>query len=105
MSPHRVVTLLGMLVVVGCGSASANVTPAMVTAAQKRSPDATADSLEHGRSVFGKRCHACHALPKPKAKSSEEWPKVLDRMAKLAKLSDAEKKDVLDYVLAARDAE
>lgn len=98
----RVWLLMG-LALVGCGGGA--VTPAMLSAAQKRWPDATQQSLEAGRGLFTEKCHECHAQPNPKDHTAQEWPKLLDKMAKLAKLSDDGKESVLRYVLAARDAE
>jgi cytochrome c5 len=96
--------LVMALFVAGCG-ASGVVTGAMVQAAQKRSPAATRESLERGRTSFRKKCVQCHRLPSPAAKSADEWPRILNKMARLAHLSDDEKRDVTDYILAAHDAE
>lgn len=86
-----------------CGGAG--VTPAMVSAAKKRWPDASAESLERGRALFADKCKVCHALPAPKEHSADEWPKIMDKMGKLAELDPAGREAVLRYVIAARDAE
>jgi len=88
------------LALVGCGG---GVTPGMVAAAQKRWPDSSEASLEEGRSLFTKKCKACHSLPNPKDHTPEEWTKVLPKMGKLAELDAAGRERVLRYVIAARE--
>jgi cytochrome c5 len=99
----RLLPLLSLLVAVACG-APIEITPAMVDAAKKRSPDATHASLDRGQTLFDKRCTKCHRAPDPKAKSAEKWPSIVRKMAKRAKLAPDEERDVLDYILAVHDA-
>ncbi len=63
-------------------------------------PDATLASLEAGRRAFADSCAGCHALPRPEAKSAEEWPRVLDEMAQEAKLN-SEQRDLIAQFLTA----
>ncbi len=78
-------------------------TPAMAKAAQARWPDATVDQLTRGRILMGARCSECHGLADPASEPANEWPEIMRRMAKKAKLDAAQREDVLRYVLAARD--
>ncbi|GMV15215.1 MAG: hypothetical protein HS104_07760 [Polyangiaceae bacterium] len=87
----------------GCGGGA--VTPAMLTAAQKRWPDASEQSLGHGRDLFAQKCKTCHALPAPKDHSAEEWQKLMVKMGKLAELDASGREAVLRFVIAAREAE
>lgn len=97
-------TLGGLLLLPpGCGGGA--VTPALVQAAQKRWPDASEQSLGRGRDLFVGKCKTCHALPAPKDHTAEEWPKLVEKMGKLAELDAAGREAVLRYVIAARDAE
>ena len=79
-------------------------TPAMASFAQTRWPDATIEQLARGRATMGARCAECHGLAAPTAEPAHEWPGIMKRMAKKAKLEDAQREDILRYVLAAREA-
>lgn len=92
-----------MVLAIGCGASGAAVTPAMVDAAKKRSPDATEATLERGRAAFVKKCKECHTLPDPKSQTAEAWPKLVEKMGKMADLDEAARQDVLSYLLAVRD--
>jgi len=63
-------------------------------------PDATLASLEAGRRAFADSCAGCHALPRPEAKSAEEWPKVLDEMAQEAKLNSGQRNLIAQFLTA-----
>jgi cytochrome c5 len=93
-------------VVFGCGGGASGppaVTPAMVSRSKQSWPEASQDALDKGRSTFMSKCKQCHALPKPTAKTAEEWPAQVEKMGKLAKLNQEQKDQVLHYLLAARD--
>ena len=80
-------------------------TPAMTASAQARWPDATIEQLAHGRVTMMAHCSECHGLAAPRSEVAAEWPKIMQRMAKKAKLEDAQREDILRYVLAARDVD
>src|SRR5262245_49926261 len=104
MKGLRISALAG--VVIGCAGAASGpppVTPAMVSRAKGSWPEASQDGLEKGRSTFVDKCRQCHALPKPTAKSAAEWPAQVEKMGKLASLTDEQKDLVLHYLLAARE--
>jgi len=54
----------------------------------------------NGRTIFEKNCQKCHALPNLENPPSEGWVKRLDLMAPKAHLSDAQKAEVLGYLMA-----
>lgn len=53
-----------------------------------------------GKSLFEKRCIACHALPNLDEPPPEGWEQRLEAMAPLARLKTDQKEDVLQYILA-----
>jgi len=63
-------------------------------------PTATLASLEAGRRAFADSCAGCHALPRPEAKSADEWPKVLDEMAHEAKLNSGQRDLIAQFLTA-----
>jgi hypothetical protein len=73
-------------------------TSADVARAQTRFQNASLSSLEAGRRAFADNCSSCHALPRPDAKSPEQWAKVIDQMAAEAKL-DASTKELVGQFL------
>jgi len=54
--------------------------------------------LAEGKELFVNNCAKCHSLKNPNDYSPEEWKPILDKMAKRAHLSDAEKQKVYNYV-------
>jgi cytochrome c2 len=63
---------------------------------------ASLEDLGNGRKLFVTRCTACHAIPRPAKESAGEWPPVLDRMSKRARLDSRQREQVLAYILAVR---
>ncbi|MEY2536879.1 MAG: hypothetical protein QOG67_619 [Verrucomicrobiota bacterium] len=59
--------------------------------------------LEQGRSLFVSRCIECHTLPAISRYTAEEWPRLIDRMAKRASLKPDQRKAILAYILTARE--
>lgn len=56
----------------------------------------TAVVFSKDSSVFKKKCGRCHAVKNPGDYSSSEWTRHVKRMAKRAKLTDQELKDIID---------
>jgi len=48
---------------------------------QAMAPSALPESGEPGAQAFSQLCSRCHALPAPSAHTSDEWKKVVERMA------------------------
>jgi hypothetical protein len=61
--------------------------------------------FEGGRSLFITKCSGCHTLRLPQAYSAERWPGILDKMQKLAKITDEEREEILRYILAVKESE
>ena len=57
-------------------------------------------AAQEGKSLFEKRCIACHKLPNPDEPPPEGWEQRLEVMAPLARLKADQKKDILEYLLA-----
>ena len=56
--------------------------------------------VAQGKTIFDARCGKCHDLPQPSDHTSQEWDKIIERMAPKAKLSPEETNWVLAYVKA-----
>lgn len=100
--------LAALMVIASCATPGGTVTPgpispAAVDAAKTHWPDATAESLEHGRQLFLASCNKCHAYPDRAAYSEDRWPRIVANMGKRAKLSDEESTQVLHFILATRE--
>lgn len=86
---------------VACGGVVAHPSARDASWAASKWPGTTVDDLEHGRSVFVSRCAGCHNLPRPDAKTPDEWASVVPEMAQGARLSAADQDLVLRYLSAA----
>lgn len=51
-----------------------------------------------GMETYNAKCGKCHDLPKTSAYTADRWQKIVDWMAPKAKLTEAEKANVLIYV-------
>jgi hypothetical protein len=93
------------LAAVACGPSfiAPDVTPDLVQIGQSQWTGTTQASLEEGRELFVTHCHRCHVLPTPKSRTVEKWHKIIIKMAKKAKLDDAQRDTVLRFILAVRD--
>lgn len=104
----RVPWLLVFAALSACGfpksaAAPGAVSPAEVSAATSKWPDATEAQLTTGRDTFIARCNHCHGYPDLASVSEGDWPGILDRMAKKASLDATQKEAVLRFVLVARN--
>jgi hypothetical protein len=100
--------LSSVAVLAACGAAfiAPQIDSELTGIYQEKYPEAPPDALADGRQLFVGSCGKggfCHKLPTPKSRSEEQWPLILDRMAKKAKLDDDQKELVLGFVLAVRD--
>ena len=85
----------------GCQTVSLPaVSPAMTASAQKNG--SSAGSLESGRIVLTTRCIGCHGVQPLGKYSLEKWGEIVDKMAPRAKLTQAQERDLLAYISAAR---
>jgi cytochrome c5 len=108
--PHKSILRLCIFLGVsalGCGFPKAGPVPGPVTseraaAAATTWQGTTPESLAAGRETFATKCNKCHSHPDVNAISEEEWPSILDSMAKKAELTVKQKEDVLHFILSAR---
>ena len=71
-----------------------------------RWPGTTVADLERGRSLYVRRCSGCHNLYRPQDYTPERWPRLVDEMAHKARLTGAERDDMVRFLVAvAGDAE
>lgn len=54
--------------------------------------------LAQGKLLYDSKCAKCHDLPNPSKYSKEKWQPIMLRMQKAAKISDAERDLVYNYV-------
>jgi mono/diheme cytochrome c family protein len=80
------------------GALSAN----SVTTATARWPGVTAATLQGGHDLFLANCNGCHSYPDLTAIAEDEWPSILEKMAKKSHLNGDERDAVLHFVLASR---
>ena len=91
-----------LLAIAACAGQIPRPTPPQQAWAAQRWPDATPAALEQGRSIYILKCAGCHTLRLPAVYSQERWPLILDKMQKRAKITDAEKESILQYVLSVK---
>jgi mono/diheme cytochrome c family protein len=91
---------LALVLAAACGSALPNPTSADATLAAKRWPETTTADLEHGRSLYVKKCAGCHALKTPDEVAPEQWAdEVADmRSRKKVSVTDAEADAMVRYL-------
>ena len=58
--------------------------------------------LREGRTLFVHRCIECHTLPAFWHYRTEDWPRIVDSMARRSNLKPAERDAIVAYILAAR---
>jgi len=58
------------------------------------------DSLKMGKEVFENSCVRCHKLKDPTRFTKEEWPKLVGKMQKRAKITDEQKEMIIKYVVS-----
>ena len=68
--------------------------------AKPLTPEEIAAGIADGKTVFELKCHECHKQPMVGKYSKEEWPGIMNKMARKAHLSDTEKSHVLAFVLS-----
>jgi len=81
---------------------STDVSNAQVEAAKIKFPDATMETLKQGHSLYCGVCTNCHGAKKITNFSEEELPRIIENMARKAKISAEEKDAVLKYVMGVK---
>ena len=57
-----------------------------------------ADSVLTGNALFVKNCGRCHKLKDPAKYTMVQWPGLVNKMQKRAKITDSEKAMILSYL-------
>lgn len=57
------------------------------------------ESTENSR-LFAASCQSCHILPKPTMKSDEEWPALVKKYGKRAKLTEEQIDRITIYLIS-----
>jgi len=55
--------------------------------------------LQEGRILYISKCGGCHSLVLPEKHDKEQWPALVDKMEKKAKITLVEKKLILNYLV------
>ena len=55
--------------------------------------------LNEGKTIYLANCNKCHRYKVPPSRREAKWDKIIPKMAKKAKLDDAQEKLVLEYVV------
>ena len=96
-----------LAILAGCATprtapAPGPISPEAVEMAKSRWPGSTAQTLDEGRTIFVNSCGKCHGHPDRSAYSESEWPPIMERMGKKARLSAEQTELVLHFILATR---
>ena len=91
----------------GCIFPKAAPVPGPITAAdvdrgRYRWADVDRGALVEGRDLFAAHCNACHDYPALTSIPEGDWPSIVEKMARKAKLSREQGQRVLRFVLVAR---
>lgn len=77
---------------------SHKTTSSVSTTIKTESATVTNAQYEEGKIVYEAKCGSCHKLKNPTRGNMTQWEKWIDKMAPKAKLTEAEKAQVTDYV-------
>lgn len=104
------VVMKSLAVLCGLGMLSACATlpipvEADVADGQKLFPELTLDTLHAGYKVAKSNCSKCHAVRMPWSETTEDWPAYIKKMGAKAKLSDADKDLVQQYMMSLSSGE
>lgn len=74
-------------------SCAPKITTPMAEATKGLTPE-----LAEGKTLFQNNCAKCHNLKNPNNYTADEWRPIILRMQKKAKISDAEREKIYNYV-------
>ncbi len=92
--------VLVLLLLSACTPALPIVTDSDRVWARQSFPE-TQDDLDESRTLYARKCGACHRVVLPANVPQTEWPHVVDKMAQRARLQDVDRARILRYVLTA----
>lgn len=102
---------LSAIIMAACGSSKKSSAPtasapsiipgeAQLTAIKAKYPDATAEQLKQGHSIYIGACTNCHGQKNIFKRSEASWLHEIDDMSPKAKLTAVEKDALTKYILA-----
>lgn len=102
---------ISAIIMTACGSSKKSSTPsaaapsiipgeAQLTAIKAKYPDATAEQLKQGHSIYIGACTNCHGQKNIFKRSEASWLHEIDDMSPKAKLTAEEKDALTKYILA-----
>jgi mono/diheme cytochrome c family protein len=102
MRPARRLAILALAAGFGasCAAALRHASPEDAVRVAPQWPGTTVAVLERGRRLYVRRCAGCHTLVLPAAHPPGEWPRLVDSMAKKARLRPDEREDVVRFLVA-----
>jgi len=62
--------------------------------------EAVVSALAEGKSLMDRKCANCHSMYEPKEFRADQWPSIMKRMQKKARLDDNETALVENYILS-----
>ena len=96
---QRTVMKLALLAVsAGCASLP-HARPEDATRAADRWPGTSVATLETDRARYVAKCSGCHRLRLPEKYPAEKWTAYLDKMNDRAKLTPADREQILRYLV------
>lgn len=99
----NIILIFGLVMLVNLAYTAPNVAPpTSEQLAKLKSADPSIDTtaVQNGYNVFAEKCQKCHKLKDPAKFTTEDWNKILPKMAKKAKLTDDQTALVKTYVIA-----
>ena len=58
------------------------------------------DSVRMGKELYANSCVRCHKLKEPSKYTIQQWPGLVNKMQKRAKITDNQKAIILSYLLS-----
>lgn len=92
-----IVLVLVSVTIVLCECGSVLFTPAAEDAQRMGT---SLNSLKEGRTLYVNNCGSCHALHLPEKYTASEWKDNVNYMRKRAKITDAQKETIYQYLSA-----
>ncbi len=84
------------LTIAACTHKTATVVSEVAT--KTSNANVTQAQFEEGKKVYEQYCGKCHALKSPGDFTADRWVKLIDRMAGRARIDEAQKQQIYNYV-------
>ena len=110
-----ILVFIGIIIVQCTNTKPATATPTVkvdpfhpqqtdVSLAQAHWPSATAEELVQGYQIYSTKCNDCHDMKNLLEFSVDEWPDLMKKMGRKAKLDSTQYNQVWHYIVARREA-